>query len=371
MKRKLSLSALRCLAVLLFLLSLTACGTKGFSITGEPELSQPDYVRTPPEVPMWTYTPPDMQAMEEAAEAQEAEAAATAQPPYRYDGPDGSWEYQDEQVHAHQNKDGRFALIDFSHAADGYVVVVTKHKYRVRVYAMPPEVKARPEVNQYYSYEVPNDGTPTAFPLSYGSTTYNYMVYLNQSADPNDTAVQFLAGEVQLSVSNEFGPFLVPSGVVNYTPDASVVQLAHQLTANCTSDVEVLQQIYYWVTQNISYDTEKAEKVGTMPYYVPNLNEILEKKIGICYDYASLIAAMLRANGIPCKMVFGNAYADDDVVYHAWNEIWMEETGWITVGVPITSEVWQRIDTTFAASGQMGINKLIGDGNNYLPRYYH
>ncbi|MFR5908957.1 MAG: hypothetical protein ACLUFT_11700 [Gemmiger formicilis] len=35
-------------------------------------------------------------------------------------------------------------------------------------------------------------------------------------------------------------------------------------------------------------------------------------------------------------------------IYHAWNMIWLENTGWITVGTrPIYS--WQRIDTTFAA----------------------
>ena len=46
---------------------------------------------------------------------------------------------------------------------------------------------------------------------------------------------------------------------------------------------------------------------------------------GICFDYASLTAAMLRSQNIPARLEIG--YSGD--VYHAWISVYTEETGWI------------------------------------------
>ena len=57
-------------------------------------------------------------------------------------------------------------------------------------------------------------------------------------------------------------------------------------------------------------------------------NNTLEVKSGICYDYASLLASMLRSQGIPTKMAKG--YANTSSVYHAWNEVYLsDEDRWV------------------------------------------
>lgn len=67
-----------------------------------------------------------------------------------------------------------------------------------------------------------------------------------------------------------------------------------------TSDIDALKQIYNYVVNNLSYDYDKAETVETG--YLPDVDETLSTKTGICFDYAALTTAMLRSCDIPCKL---------------------------------------------------------------------
>jgi len=63
---------------------------------------------------------------------------------------------------------------------------------------------------------------------------------------------------------------------------------------------------------------------------LPNIDKTLTSGKGICYDFSSVFAAMLRSQGIPVKLVKG--YTTNVEGYHAWNEVYNSETGeWIVV----------------------------------------
>ena len=66
-------------------------------------------------------------------------------------------------------------------------------------------------------------------------------------------------------------------------------------------------------------------------YYSP-LAEVGATK-GICYDLASLFAAMCRSQGVPCKLT--NGYVGN--VYHAWDQVYV-------------NGAWQNIDPTYAVA---------------------
>ena len=99
--------------------------------------------------------------------------------------------------------------------------------------------------------------------------------------------------------------------------------------------------------------------------YMPDPDETLKSGLGICFDYASLTAAMLRSQGIPTKVIFG--YVSPNGVYHAWNMFYTEESGWVTVGFEVAGDDWNRIDLTFSANG--ADQTFIGDGSNYTDVY--
>ena len=117
----------------------------------------------------------------------------------------------------------------------------------------------------------------------------------------------------------------------------------------------------------MTYDRELAATVKSG--YLPVLDQVLEKKSGICFDYAALMTGMLRSQGVPCKLVVGFAGS----AYHAWISVWSEENGWVDGVIYFDGHSWQRMDPTFASSGQQSraIMDYIGDGKNYSAKYFY
>ena len=128
-----------------------------------------------------------------------------------------------------------------------------------------------------------------------------------------------------------------------------------------------MQAVYEYVVKNITYGKQLASSVQSG--YLPVLYTVLAKKTGICFDYAALMAGMLRSQGIPCKLVVGYA----GTAYHAWISVWTAENGWVEGVIYFDGATWQRMDPTFASSGKQSdaIMKYIGDGKNYTAKYLY
>ena len=148
--------------------------------------------------------------------------------------------------------------------------------------------------------------------------------------------------------------------------DSEAVTLGKELAAGKASDIEVIAAVYDYVVKNITYDHERAATVK--PDYVPNVDGVLREKKGICFDYAALMAAMLRSQRIPTRLEFG--YAGD--AYHAWITTYIEDEGWINGIIEFDGVDWTLMDPTFAANaGTKKIKKFIGDGSNYTTKYIY
>ena len=75
---------------------------------------------------------------------------------------------------------------------------------------------------------------------------------------------------------------------------------------------------------------------------------------------------MFRSQGIPCQLITG--YVTEENVYHAWNKVYLESEGWVTVEIEADANDWQRIDITFAASG---IDEEIKGNDQYTQLYVY
>ena len=69
-------------------------------------------------------------------------------------------------------------------------------------------------------------------------------------------------------------------------------------------------------------------KSGCLVGVLRDAREILRTKEGVCRDYATLAATLMRAAGIPTKLVTGAVYSSDGFYYHAWVETWVGDR-WI------------------------------------------
>ena len=153
-----------------------------------------------------------------------------------------------------------------------------------------------------------------------------------------------LTTTINVTLDDEFAPFLRPNQYVNYENATQTMDKAAMLVAGITDPLDKVEVIFNFVVNNLTYDYEKAATVQSG--YLPALDQVLEAKKGICFDYAALMAAMLRSQGIPCKLVVG--FAGD--VYHAWISVWSPDQGWVEGAIYFDGANWQLMDPTFAST---------------------
>lgn len=280
-------------------------------------------------------------------------AYSTSAPSASYQAP----AYMGSAFHAEHAREEGGVLLDLEHIGQGYmgISIVSDTKIKLQVFF---------EEEQIEQYNVPMDGSPVIFPLQMGDGTYTFRVMKNVK-DKSYAPICKLDCEVELE--DEFQPFLRPNAYADYNEDSECVRLAAQLAAGAEDQLGVIGAVYDYVCSNIVYDDEKAKAVQTSTGYMPVLDNVLESGKGICFDYASLAAGMLRSQGIPTKVVFGDVSPND--VYHAWNMFYTEGTGWVTVGFEVKEDGWVRLDLTYSANG--ADSTFIGDGQNYLDEHYY
>lgn len=256
-----------------------------------------------------------------------------------------------------QMAQNEYAVIDYSNAGNGSVMVnyTGSASGRLKVQVAAPSVT--------YTYDlVP--GVWATFPLSEGNGNYKVTVYENVSDSKYATV---LSGSFQVTLSSELAPFLSPNQYVDYGGAASTVSKAAELVSGVDDPIEKVEKVYDFVVGNLTYDTQKAASVKSG--YLPVLDSVLSAKKGICFDYAALMAGMLRSQGVPCKLVVGYA----GTAYHAWISVWTEGEGWIDGMIYFDGRSWHRMDPTFASANGSSdsIMEYIGNGSNYSKKYQY
>ena len=256
------------------------------------------------------------------------------------------------------------AVIDYSNAKDGYVMVKWTGGGTPKIKVLIKGPTAGQGVYDSYQYNLRTDGNYDVLPLSDGSGKYTIGVYKNTSGTQYSTV---LTATVEAKLSDEFAPFLRSNQYVSFTAGSAAVKKAGEVCADAADNLEKVEKVYDFVVNNVTYDRNKAKSVKSG--YLPDVNETLSTKKGICFDYAALMAAMLRSQGVPVKLIVG--YTGD--VYHAWINVWSETEGWIEGKIYFDGKEWKLMDPTFASSGKQSaeIMEYIGNGENYSAKYQY
>ncbi|MBN2220845.1 MAG: transglutaminase domain-containing protein [Vallitaleaceae bacterium] len=197
-----------------------------------------------------------------------------------------------------------------------------------------------------YVYNVYSEGEVVYYPLQLGDGSYNVSLYENVSGTKYR---KVMTQSLQLNLTDDYIVFLQSIQEINFNEsDQSIIftmEMMEEALAtknkkynsfqfSSLTDREKINTIYSFILEAIEYDFEKIKKLDYS--YLPDNDKTLEIGSGICYDYSSLFASMLRWENIPTKMVKG--YAKDSEVYHAWNEVFLTST-----------KEWVVVDTTFDA----------------------
>jgi len=250
------------------------------------------------------------------------------------------------------------AIIDYSNMQDGYVTArsLESESMRLKVLITGPG-------NVRYSYDLSPGGGYEVFPLNDGNGEYKIGVYEQIEGDKYASVV---ATVLDVTLTDEFAPFIRPNQFVNYERNSTAVRKAAELIQGSNSLIAKITAVFNYVINNIAYDAELAQNVQSG--YLPDIDAVLERGMGICFDYSALMTAMLRSRGVPTKLVIG--YAGE--AYHAWISVYAEEQGWIESVIFFEGDDWTLMDPTFAASGSIrAALNFIGDGTNYRAIYQH
>ncbi len=242
-----------------------------------------------------------------------------------------------------------YVSLETSHSSDGYIhfkYTGDNDKVKLQIYS---------GTSITYTYNI-MPGVDTVIPLSLGSGVYSLTAYENIQG--NEYAMVY-AEDIDVKLDDELRPFLYPNQYVMFDDSSDTTSLAKTLTDGCTSELDAVAKVYDYMIKNITYDYEKAENV--QPGYLPDVNDILSRKTGICFDYSAVMASMLRSVGIPTRMEIG--YSGD--AYHAWVSVYVKDQGWINDIIEFDGTQWTLMDPTFdanSAGSDSGIGALIGSG---------
>ena len=216
-----------------------------------------------------------------------------------------------------------FAGVSFGdeNASKGYITVEYDGSLDKKIIVT---VTATGSKETKYYYTIGNE--PVNIPLNLGDEAL-YTISVAQNTVGKKYKV-IAKKQFKVEVTSPEGRFLVANPKVNYSSSMSCMKEYSKLLAKVNDKKAVVDAVYADMLKKIKYDKAKADNPPVN--YEPNLEMIFKGKKGICYDYASMFAAVLRSNGIPTKVCFG--YAPEIRSLHAWNEVYLNGE-WITVDV--------------------------------------
>jgi len=250
------------------------------------------------------------------------------------------------------------SVIDYSNAADGYIMAKTTQPADSTLVVMIQCPTGETYKYFYTSYK----GIYEAFPLTEGDGTYKVGLYKNTTGNKYAT---LCSATFQVELKDELSPYLRPSFFVDYHRYTDCVSMADLLCTGDKTELEKVRDTYTYVVEHFTYDYDKAETVQSG--YHPDLDAVWRTKKGICFDYAATMVAMLRTQGVATKLIVGYA----GTTYHAWINVFTQESGWIQAVIFFDGEHWKLMDPTFASTGHSSdaIMDYINNPDNYQAKY--
>ena len=246
------------------------------------------------------------------------------------------------------------AIIDASNAAEGYIMAdYTGPNEKVKLRITGPD-------GVTYTYNL-HGGGYEVFPLTAGDGNYNVGIFENISGTKYSTA---LSTDVRATITNPFGPYLYPNQYVNFNASSLPVAKATELAFPADTDLEVVERVYNYIIENFTYDYDKAATV--VSGYLPVVDDVYKANTGICFDYAAVMATMLRSQNIPTRLEVG--FVGEE--YHAWISTYIEDMGWINGVIEFNGTSWNLLDPTFASASKSP-KKFLTEDDKYLTQYVY
>jgi len=110
----------------------------------------------------------------------------------------------------------------------------------------------------------------------------------------------------------------------------NIQALAKKLSKGMNDDTAIAKNCFEWVRDEIHHSGDHKDDITTY-----KASDVLKHKTGWCYAKSHLLAALLRANGIPAGFCYQrlscSEYKPNIYCLHGLNWIYLKEYGWYRV----------------------------------------
>jgi ribosomal protein S18 acetylase RimI-like enzyme len=119
--------------------------------------------------------------------------------------------------------------------------------------------------------------------------------------------------------------FLKESEIIDFS-NPNIQKLSSELSKDCKNDVEIAKNCFLYVRDNINHSGDYKDDITTC-----KASDVLQHKTGWCYAKSHLLAALLRANGIPTGFCYQRLKNKEIYSLHGLNAIYLKDFGWYRV----------------------------------------
>lgn len=122
--------------------------------------------------------------------------------------------------------------------------------------------------------------------------------------------------------------YLAASKIIDWQHPQVVAQ-AERLAQNCHTEIEIAKNCFEFVRDEIKHSWDYKMNPVTC-----KASDILHCGTGYCYAKSHLLAALLRANGIPAGLCYQRLTISENkppFCLHGLNAIYLEKFGWYKV----------------------------------------
>ena len=126
---------------------------------------------------------------------------------------------------------------------------------------------------------------------------------------------------MELIIQNEMSEFLSASRYINWN-NASILSKSAEFMQAYADEIQLVKAIYEFVRDDIKHSWDIQDRRITR-----SATEVLEQGVGICWAKANLLAALLRACGIPTGICYQRLTLGDSpesgLCIHALNAVYI------------------------------------------------
>jgi hypothetical protein len=199
-------------------------------------------------------------------------------------------------------------------------------------------------------YAYPREKGWQGYALPFGPGNYTLFTYAlddgTEIAQPeNITTFSFtaeFAEEEPYRYRNAYSYFDEGSLAVTYS--AYLIAEEEQTQGHVLTDADKTELIMEFINGNITWDYPLLEQIetGTQPFYFPDSDATLTTEKGLCSDWASLAAVMLKSSGVPTRIHDGyllkpTEKGTKELSYHTWLTVYYEGS-WHMFDPTVTAE---------------------------------